>query len=638
MNFKHVKWKPYLAFCLLTLLGSTLNSAWAATLSPEQVNALFARIIDPVDISYTETLDALTELEGNIQQYPADIQMMFTRLWCWNQDNEDFQDYIAYANEALNRELFATNLAARADLTACRGFYASLDGDNDAAFQDFDTALDLARRANDPLLIADAYALMADLQSYQGDIARALTNYKNAAQYYNEAGNEYFGNDIRSSVANTLRRMGDFNNAETYLAQQLLYYRDKGDVLSEANVAIDYGILFLDKNEPESALVWLDRSIASVAGYLEKKPLQVDERLDAVAYLFKAEALGRLGRGLEAESALKQALAIQPEIEDDYNKATVSMVKAYIAGARGEFTDAITLAQTAADLFIEEGNDRLLIYALEQLAKFQAQTSDFKAAYSTMQTLSDTRSKFRSQVNDQLAERLKIEYNLAQKEYENKELTLRNENQRLELEAKKQLGRWQSVTLLLALILLLFLGNRVMVHVRSGAQLKALALTDPLTQLANRRAIESFAEQLYSRPAQTAEPVSVIAFDIDFFKKVNDTFGHDAGDTVIVNVARLAKSCLRTQDMLARFGGEEYLAILPDADINQAHAVAKRICDTIAQSEQTVNNQRVNVTVSIGVAQKRITDASPSQTIRRADTALYEAKNNGRNQVKRAVE
>jgi diguanylate cyclase (GGDEF)-like protein len=86
--------------------------------------------------------------------------------------------------------------------------------------------------------------------------------------------------------------------------------------------------------------------------------------------------------------------------------------------------------------------------------------------------------------------------------------------------------------------------------------MQSLALTDPLTDLANRRAIEAFAEEQYAQADLTKAEISFIAFDIDFFKRINDSFGHDQGDRAIKHIARCAKDCLRSNDMLARYGGE----------------------------------------------------------------------------------
>ncbi|MBK1850589.1 GGDEF domain-containing protein [Marinobacter sp. 1-4A] len=165
-------------------------------------------------------------------------------------------------------------------------------------------------------------------------------------------------------------------------------------------------------------------------------------------------------------------------------------------------------------------------------------------------------------------------------------------------------------------------------------ELKRQAATDPLTQLYNRRYFMAEGECLIEKARALGEPVSVITLDIDYFKKVNDTYGHHAGDLVLKDVAVKLQKFSRDRDLVARFGGEEFMLLLPCADYAEAKGCAERIRQGIEKhSVQVGDDVSIRVTVSLGVAQIHSATESLEAAANRADKALYEAKTGGRNRV-----
>lgn len=163
------------------------------------------------------------------------------------------------------------------------------------------------------------------------------------------------------------------------------------------------------------------------------------------------------------------------------------------------------------------------------------------------------------------------------------------------------------------------------------------AMTDALTGLANRRALEPRIDQLLAHVARTTEDLSLLIFDVDHFKTINDTHGHDAGDVVLATLARRAYDALRAQDVIGRFGGEEFMAILPGTGRDAAVIVAERLRAYVAESPIEVAGKPIRVTISAGVATARPGGrASRGDLITAADRALYNAKNTGRNRVTHA--
>ncbi len=163
------------------------------------------------------------------------------------------------------------------------------------------------------------------------------------------------------------------------------------------------------------------------------------------------------------------------------------------------------------------------------------------------------------------------------------------------------------------------------------------ATKDPLTGISNRLAYDEFMSNEYSRWQRFQHDLTLIIWDIDHFKQVNDNFGHQAGDKALTIVAKLLKSKLRKVDYLARFGGEEFVSLLPETEVESALMVANKLRNIIAKTEFHFSDQTVPLTISCGLAQFHEGD-TPETVFQRADAALYQAKAAGRNQCQTEAE
>jgi two-component system cell cycle response regulator len=162
-----------------------------------------------------------------------------------------------------------------------------------------------------------------------------------------------------------------------------------------------------------------------------------------------------------------------------------------------------------------------------------------------------------------------------------------------------------------------------------------LAVTDQLTGLHNRRYMTGQLGALVARAIRGGEPVGALLIDIDHFKKINDNFGHDVGDEVLREFAVRLASNVRAIDLPCRYGGEEFVVIMPDTPLAAAERIAERIRLHVAGSAFRVlgGKEQLNVTISIGVAATLGEEDSPEALLKRADAAVYEAKSLGRNKV-----
>jgi diguanylate cyclase (GGDEF)-like protein len=168
--------------------------------------------------------------------------------------------------------------------------------------------------------------------------------------------------------------------------------------------------------------------------------------------------------------------------------------------------------------------------------------------------------------------------------------------------------------------------------IQAERRLLRAATTDPLTGLANRAAFQQRAQGELAQGRRRGEPVSLVLADVDFFKRINDDLGHAAGDLVLVRLAELMRQTLREVDVLARWGGEEFLVLLPSADASEAAAVAERLRQVVAAARIDIGVRTVQVTMSFGVAQVQA-DQDLQAATKSADQALYVSKRDGRNRV-----
>ncbi|HUC47811.1 MAG TPA: PleD family two-component system response regulator [Xanthobacteraceae bacterium] len=162
-----------------------------------------------------------------------------------------------------------------------------------------------------------------------------------------------------------------------------------------------------------------------------------------------------------------------------------------------------------------------------------------------------------------------------------------------------------------------------------------MAITDALTGLSNRRYMESHLATLIEQSAARGKPLAALVLDIDYFKAINDTYGHDAGDDVLRDFAMRIKRSIRGIDLACRYGGEEFVIVMPETDMAVAAMVAERLRRRIAADPFAIaqGTKHIPVTISIGIAGLRGKDDNAARLLKRADEALYRAKRDGRNRV-----
>jgi diguanylate cyclase (GGDEF)-like protein len=171
-------------------------------------------------------------------------------------------------------------------------------------------------------------------------------------------------------------------------------------------------------------------------------------------------------------------------------------------------------------------------------------------------------------------------------------------------------------------------------NIRLREALRSQSIRDPLTGLYNRRYLTEMLDREIRRAVRAEQSLGILMLDLDHFKNFNDTYGHEAGDTVLRETASFLGKSIRVEDIACRFGGEEFVVILPTADLNAAHARAERIRSKLREMTVLHQGQSLGmITISVGVAALPEHGTSAKELIEAADAALYRAKREGRDRV-----
>jgi diguanylate cyclase (GGDEF)-like protein len=171
---------------------------------------------------------------------------------------------------------------------------------------------------------------------------------------------------------------------------------------------------------------------------------------------------------------------------------------------------------------------------------------------------------------------------------------------------------------------------------QSRREIHELAITDDLTQIFNRRHFFELADRELERTRRNGCSLAIVLFDIDDFKEVNDSLGHLAGDRVLQEMCRVCQVIVRPYDVFARFGGEEFIFLLPETDMSRARAFASRLRQLISSHIVAVNGTNIQMTISIGTAVYSSREDTLDDLISRADSALYKAKEMGKDRLELA--
>ncbi|MDC8830277.1 GGDEF domain-containing protein [Alteromonas gilva] len=442
-----------------------------------------------------------------------------------------------------------------------------------------------AERKSWPTITALADFLLGDVNYQLQDYEAALTHYQRAEAGYSDA-NRLLKAHATMARSQMINIVGERPQAFALLEQAITVFQHLEDTSALAYAYLLMSYYFDKDGSPEEALEWIAKSVT-----------------------------------------LREQLGNVPDIANAY------VHYASLLNDNGYNQKALIYGKNSVDLV--QGTDDLagLWDAHVIYANILYDARQYKAAFENMRK--GERALLKKARLDMTSEaaRLNSEFSLEIEQLRNQQLDHANEVLGAKLALNEQKQRFQTWLMAGLVTLVLVFAVTVIVIYRLYKKNRQLANHDVLTGINNRRKIMEIGEQSFSVSKRYNQPLSVLMLDIDNFKSINDKFGHNEGDNVLLFIANQCSSSLRSSDCVGRIGGEEFLFVLPNTTADEAAILANRLCNAIKTTSEVTDMSIDLVTVSIGVAEFKESYSDFIELVNQADMALYDAKNKGRDQV-----
>ena len=525
---------------------------------------------------------------------------------------------------ALNVDL-TTNLGVSLLLT--QGGVMGELGDVEHAMEKYLLAEKYAKINENPKLLADTYAYIAHFYSNGHNDSEALKYYHQAYLLFEQIGDELNMAYLKVDMSNSYSLMFDevkaiklAIEASDYFNKHQYYF----DELFSQNMLAK--IYLRKKNYQKAELAYL--RVIVLTEQANKKTYVY------LAYLGLASTYHHSQQAEKARVFWKKYKEHQPDYENPAAKRSAVVLEAKLAIADNNIKKAIN-ALTELEVILKPLNIKTAVSWYVELfdlqAKIAIKQNDYQTAYFKQKKARELQKDYYHAEREIVRSKYKVMFDTDQALLKNKLLERDKQLDKSALENAAQQQKLQSLLIsamsIFALALIFFI-----YHQRKNSKiLHKLANTDALTELANRRYTFIYAENMLAQSKKYQQSFAIIIFDIDHFKKINDTYGHTGGDIALKGISDIANEYVRSNDILGRIGGEEFLVILPNTSSKQAYDIAERIRQGIEKADITLGDEIVNISASFGISQLTQNQPNFNQIFHEADIALYQAKNSGRN-------
>ncbi len=622
-----------LAFLLAASTGVAAQpGAQRATAAPPapsaaRFDAVFAEVIGPdsMDMTYERYEAYLQQLRVLLPRDDRVRDVQFRSVFCGSEYWTDLKQGLAYTDDAVRRARAAGDLASQARAQYCRiGYVHALEGSR-RALAEADRMVAMLEGSSERQLYAEALVQRGGVLSMLGEQAKALLDYQRARAAFREAGIDHEVDALMLEIAIAYRRIGDWQQAERYFTRSVERMEDKQDWDRVITDLIQLGYLYDESGKPQKAKASFERAITVARAHDE--PLS-----EASANIGLATAQVSLGEYDAALATLARAASGFEALQNHGGDDMLLLLTGQALAGKGQHLEAMDRYAQALPLIEKDGNQRYLALLYQARAASQEALGNAAQALADYKRYSALQTSLQGKMRLEQSRLLEYEYEIRKREFENHRLRAEASTRKSQLQALERVRHWQTLALSLGVLLVAVLGALALRQRKRTRRLRTLAMTDPLTDVASRRAIEKIAERALAEAAQLQAPVSVLLLDLDHFKTINDRYGHAAGDEVLRATTQAWQGQLRGRDRLGRIGGEEFAVVCMDANREQALAIAGRLLAATRALQLPGIDPALHVRTSIGIAQARPGDTRAS-LFARADAALYRAKHEGRDRV-----
>jgi diguanylate cyclase (GGDEF)-like protein len=606
-----------------------------AAVPPDQAAAfdLYAGQLERGEISpdtHAGMLKALEHMKGLVPPGDARRELRYRYMYCILGLDASPEQGIAYADKGIADARRLGDVGAEVNFHFCRGSNQEALTTPRDALADYNAGITLARENENQRLVADGLTWRGSVQSLLGEHALALVDFLEAQKFYATSGAPVESEDNLFNIAVAYRRLGEQTQAREYLDKLLAQGEQRHDRAQQLAAHMELGFLESDVGNQPAAEKHLRKALALAHA--------VDSRSrGASIHLGLAQVDNLQGRYREALDELARARPGFARMGDRSNRDMMLLQTAEAHAGLGQHAMAIGEYAEAETLLQQSGNLRYLAELLDARSRSYQALNRLDLEVADLRRLVKVREALDRKAHSDNATLMNYQFQTARREQENRQLAADRALKEQQLESLERVRRWQRLALVLGGVLIVLLLWLALRQFRRSRKLHRMAMTDPLTGIANRRHIEQLARRALDHANANGEPLCVLVLDVDHFKAVNDAFGHAVGDQVLVRVAHACKQALRRFDLLGRLGGEEFLVVLPDTTLEVALQIAERLRRRVESLPLANLAPGLQITASVGAALADHEADDMAELVRRADNAMYRAKDAGRNRVEVAV-
>lgn len=526
------------------------------------------------------------------------------------------------------------------ELLYSRGFATESLGDFDLAKQDYERGLEIAKSFHDKILIAKGLINLGAVYYLTDRYKKSLTVLNDAYNIAKQTSDEDLKGSVNSELGILYAHIKRSKQSMSYYQQAYQHYKKANKSISALNSLANIAKNHLNNNEFEQAIVVYKTIIEESRGI---------EQSEILYNTYSGLSWANLKKHQSNPEASYQYLLIAKQYLSTIGRRYINLVfakdEAFVLFELGRLSDSLQSIAKVEKILAEstslgQRQMQIKIDTIDLKSKIYFQLGQFKQAYQLQgQRLSVAKVMIENEHTRSVSEvRLALEAkqaDLHKKNLENKHLL-----QEVELREASDKQQQQKIYLLSIALFALLFAWLLLKFVQGQRRLDEASNIDKLTGIANRRSLMKQGHQLFKRACDKQLNLSVLMIDIDHFKEVNDKLGHGVGDKVLQYIAKLGEQFMRKTDVYGRFGGEEFVIILPNTSREQALIIAERFrcaVDDVTWQANFASEKELHITVSIGVVCLTELESEDmldlDAVINVADTFLYQAKSKGRNKV-----
>lgn len=579
---------------------------------------------------------ALTQIEALKQQ--AKLSSTHNQISYYNLSAEILIDLGLYQKSKQAAELGLTlardvnsPTILSSELFYNLGFANEKLGDIELAERHYSEGLEIAKSLEQQKQIAMGLANLGAVyyQTSQGD--RSIVALQDALTISKMVKDDELSGLIYSEFGILYGELGEFDKAITFYQKSYDHFIKIKSYISAYNNMRNLGINYSNIGNYEESINAYQTIIEN-----QSKIKNTEIILSAYSGLAWAYAKKEGDEGDEqAYQYLLEAGLLIDSIEASFTKLNYLINTAWALDALKRYDDALDTLQKAEELLQNNNYSRSLASALRVKslkALIYYDLGIFQGAYDLLEEYSQLEIQFRNSKQNEKVSELRVAYESNQADIENQILESQAKIESIELAKANRTAKAKSIYITISALLALLFGWLLYRIYLAQKGLILATRTDPLTGLYNRRYLFDLAERFFGHAKSSNNAFSLLIIDCDHFKSVNDQYGHQVGDTVLTTIARLGNELITEPNRFGRIGGEEFMLLMPNADIRTSSLLAESIRETVEQ--QVWLDLDMTVSVSIGVASYAAARHNTLHDLMKAaDEKLYQAKNNGRNTI-----